>query len=372
MVSRLRAIGRRFTQHRSTRLTAEGFQFLLFTLAIGVAAINTGNNLFYLLLAMMLSIILMSGIVAEHCLRRLECHRHLPDLLFAHEPATATLVVTNRKSRFPSFSLRLFDVIDGQDVDRGLTIRHLLPGTSQLLSYPLVATKRGRLQLDGVRVVTSFPFGLFVKKAFYPIGGTSVVCPQIRPLDDGLLQDLLAVGHEHPVHRRGHGSDLYNLRLYHSGDDSRNIHWVTTAKTSTLIVRETEAEDQRRATIHLATIAPSTHEASFEEAVAFSASLVTHLSGRGYHLRLEAGSSLSSFGQGETHLVHLLQTLALCERCSPDREMWPIDGPLAEREDVEEGALIVVRPWDGADVQRTASSTILIDAATITRAPYVI
>ncbi len=154
MLSRLRVIRRRLTQHRSTRLTSEGLQFLLFTLAVGVAAINTGNNLFYLLLAMMLSIILISGIVAEHCLRRLEFHRYLPDLLFVNEPTTATLVVKNCKSRLPSFSLRLHDVTEGQDLDHGLAIRQLLPTTSRMLSYPVISVKRGRLQLDGVRVVT--------------------------------------------------------------------------------------------------------------------------------------------------------------------------------------------------------------------------
>ena len=75
MLTHIRSIVRRLTHHRSTRLTSEGLQFLFFTVAVGVAAINTGNNLFYLLLAMMLSIILISGIVAESCLRRLEFHR---------------------------------------------------------------------------------------------------------------------------------------------------------------------------------------------------------------------------------------------------------------------------------------------------------
>lgn len=344
---------------------------MLFTLAVGVAAINTGNNLFYLLLAMMLSIILISGIVAEHCLRRLEFHRHLPDLLFTNEPTTATLVVKNCKSRLPSFSLRVFDVNGGRDLDRGLDIRQLFPGTSQLLSYPLIATRRGRLELDGVRVVTSFPFGLFVKKAYYPVEGTAVVCPEIKPLADGILQDLVATGHEHSVHRRGYGNDLYNLRLYHAGDDSRNIHWATTARTSKLIVRETEAEDQRRATIHLSTIAPASHDTLFEEAVAFTASLVQHLASRGYHLRLVAGSSHSSFGQGETHLIALLRILALCERRSPDTGLGSQDELFTGRQDAEVGALIAVRPWDGAEVPGTDNPTLLIDAATFARTPHV-
>ena len=372
MLSQLRAIVRRVTQHRSTRLTSEGLQFLLFTLAVGVAAINTGNNLFYLLLAMMLSIILISGIVAEHCLRRLEFHRHLPDLLFANEPTTATLVVKNRKSRLPSFSLRLLDVSGERDLDQGMAIRQLLPTASQMLSYPLIATKRGRLQLDGVRVVTSFPFGLFVKKAYYPVEGTAVVCPKITALTEDILHDLLIAGYEQTVHRRGHGNDLYNLRLFHAGDDSRNIHWVTTARTSKLIVRETEAEGQRRATVHLSTLAPVSHDGVFEEAVAFTASLVHHLAGQNYHLQLVAGAFRSSFGQGEIHLIDLLRMLALCERCSPDTRLGTVVAPYAEREDLEEGALIVVRPWGGAEILGAENPTILIDAARFTGAPHVV
>lgn len=372
MWSQLRALVQRFTHHRSTRLTSEGLQFLLFTLAVGIAAINTGNNLFYLLLAMMLSIILISGIVAEHCLRRLEFHRHLPDLLFANEPVTATLVAKNGKSRLPSFSLHVCDVSGGRDLDRGLSIRQLLPGSSRVLSYSLIASRRGKLHLDGVRVVTSFPFGLFVKKAYYPVEATAVVCPEITPLADRILQDLLVAGHEHSAQRRGYGNDLYNLRLYHAGDDSRNIHWPTTARTSKLIVRETEAEDQRRATVYLSTVAPASHDARFEVAVAFTASLVHHLAARGYHLRVVAGPSRSSFGQGETHVVALLRILALCERRSPDADLGTPGEPQAKGHDSEEGALIVVRPWDGAVVPGADDASLLIDGAAIGGTSHVV
>ena len=365
MPSQLRAIVRQLTANRSTRFTTEGLQFLLFTLAVSVAAINTGNNLFYLLLAMMLSIILISGIAAEHCLRRLEFHRHLPDLLFVNEPTTATLVVRNGKSRLPSFSLRVLDVTDGHDLDRGLLLRQILPGASRLLSYPLIATRRGRLQLDGVRVVTAFPFGLFVKKAYYPVRDIAVVSPEIKPLKEGMLQQLRTTGNEHHVHRRGQGNDLYNLRLYQAGDDSRNIHWVTTARTANLMVRETEAEDQRRATIQLSVLAPVSHDALFEEAVTFTASLVHHLTMRGWNLRLAAGPVCSSFGRGEAHLVDLLRVLALCERRAPEGEYGLHDDGFTERSAVEEGALIVVRPWDGAPTPEDPA--LLIDSAALAR-----
>ena len=371
MLSHMRAIIRRLTRHRSTRFTSEGIQFLFFTLAVCVSAVNTGNNLFYLLLAMLLSMILISGIAAEYCLRRLEFHRHLPDLLFVDEPATATLVMKNGKSWLPSFSLRLFDVHDGADLDRGLMVPQLLPGSSRLLSYPLLATRRGLLRLDGVRVATSFPFGLFIKKAYYPVEGLAHVCPAITPLADDLLRDLLVAGQEQASHRRGYGSDLYNIRLYHAGDDSRNIHWATTARTAKLMVRETEADNQRKAVIQLSLLAPDSHDKVFEEAVAVTASLVSHLVLRGYQLKLMAGSDYSSFGQGEAHLLALLRMLALCERRAPGAEIQPQEHMPIEQQETESGTVIVVRPWKEGAMSGTEASTVLIDVDTFAGSSHV-
>jgi uncharacterized protein (DUF58 family) len=250
-------------------------------------------------------------------------------------------------------------------------IRELLPGASKLLSYPLVAARRGRLRLDGVRVITSFPFGLFLKTAYYPVDGEAVICPEIKPLADEVLPDLLAAGQEHTAPRKGYGSDLYNLRLYLAGDDSRAIHWVTTARTSKLTVRETEAENQRRASIYLSPLAPDNLDAEFEKAVAYTAALIHHLAVRGYHLQLTTGSSRSSFGQGDAHCLELLRMLALCERRAPYADMKSDTDRFVEPPDREDsGALIVVRPWRGADVPRAAVPALLVDSETFLGASH--
>lgn len=356
---------RRLFRHRSTKVTSEGALFLLFTLAIGIAAINTGNNLFYLLLAMMLSLILISGIAAEYSLRRLAFHRHLPDHLIANEPATATLVVKNLKPRLPAFSLNMFDVGGGRQLGRGVEIRQLLPGAGRLLPYTLAAARRGRLQFDGVCVETEFPFGLFKKRRFYPLEDRVIVCPKIRPIDETLLRGLLSVGLEQTVHRRGPGNDLYNLRLYQAGDDSRTIHWPTTARTSQLTVRETEAEDQRRAVVHLSTIAPVSHDALFEQAVSIAASIIRLLSQRGYLLQLAIGSSRSVFGQGDLHLLELLRMLALCERQSPHAESVLQRTLPGEPLDAQGGTMIAVQAWNGPRDIEPEQPTITIDGEII-------
>jgi len=347
------------SRRRSIRLTSEGTRFLLFTFGIGLAAINTGNNLFYLLLAMMLSLIVISGLLSEHCLRRLEFHRHVPDLIMANEPTTLTLSVTNRNRHLPSFSLRLLDVVEGQDVDRGLSIHLLPPQSSVLLSYPLLATKRGWIRFEGIRAQTLFPFGLFLKKGLYSTEAHLLVSPPIKPLTLRFVDELVSEGQGESLPRRGHGSQLYNLRLYQPGDDSRAIHWMTTARTSQLIVRETEAEDQRRITVVLSIVAPEEREPLFERSVTFVASLLWQLTERAYPVRLIVGTEDSRLGSGSAHLLAMLRLLALCERQPPETGGIGHHGePPPLTHEGERGYTVAVVPWSN---QAAPTNTVQAD-----------
>ena len=347
------------SRRRSVRFTPEGTKFFLFTFGIGLAAINTGNNLFYLLLAMMLSLIVISGLLSEHCLRRLEFRRHVPDLIMANEPITLTISVTNRNRHLPSFSLRLFDVAEGQDVDRGLAIRLLPPQSSVLLSYPLIATKRGWILFEGIGAQTLFPFGLFLKKGRYPVEAHLLVSPPIKPLTLRFVDELVSEGQGAALTRRGDGTQLYNLRLYQPGDDSRAIHWVTTARTSQLIVRETEAEDQRRITVVLSIVAPEESEPLFERSVTFVASLLWQLTERVHPVRLIVGTEDSGLGSGYPHLMAMLRLLALCERQSPETDKMGHHAELSllAREG-ERGYTLAVIPWSD---QATPANTVQAD-----------
>src|SRR2546429_7599778 len=95
-IEQLREFVRWLYHYRSISLTSEGTGFGLLSFAVGIAAINTGNNLLYLLLPMMLSLIVMSGILSEQCLKQLRVRRRVPGHVFAHGPATPALSGTNR------------------------------------------------------------------------------------------------------------------------------------------------------------------------------------------------------------------------------------------------------------------------------------
>lgn len=354
---------RRIYRHRSLRLTSEGTTFLIFTLAVGIAAINTGNNLFYLVLALMLSLVVISGLLSEQCLRRLEFQRYTPDLIMANDPSTITLSITNRNARFPSFSLRLLDHSGEQDIDRGLFVRHLPAKRSLLLSYPILATQRGWIHLQAVRAETLYPFGLFLKRALYPLEASILVGPAVKPLSLRFIDELVSEGQGQPLPRRGQGIQLYNLRLYQPGDDSRSIHWMTTARTSQLTVRETEAEDQRRITVILSTIAPDQLDGLFERSVTLVASLLWYLSERAYPLRLVVDDDDSGLGTGPDHLLVMMRLLALTTRRRPDRQ--DVQGNNASfAGNAEAGYTIAVVPWsDPESGLRFVSADRLIQGA---------
>lgn len=323
----------------------------------GVAAINTGNNLFYLLLSMMLSLVIISALLSELSLGRLGFHRHVPDLITANDPITLTVTVTNHNQWLPCFSLKLFDIVGGKDVDRGLYL-HQLPGQrAVLLSYPLLAATRGIIHIGGVRVETLFPFGLFVKRAIFPAKADLLVGPPIKPVSLQFVDELLSEAHGRSLPRRGPGSELYNLRQYQPGDDSRSIHWMSTARTSQLIVREKESEDHRHITIFLSTIAPEEKDGLFERSVTLVASLLWQLCNKSHSFRLIVEREDSGFGAGTDHLLGILRLLALCKRQNPYSTEDNSPGQLtANSPGLEQGYILAVVPWPDESIRKIATT----------------
>jgi uncharacterized protein (DUF58 family) len=318
MFERIRESFRWFYRYRSIRLTSEGTRYVLLTLAVGVAAINTGNNLLYLLLAMLLSLIVMSGLLSEQSLKQLEFRRRMPDRVFANQPATISLSIANRKARVPTFSLRVQDIVAGAAVDRGIHLLHAPPRSVTVQSYPMLVPQRGLHRIEGIKLLTRFPFGLFLKAATLPFASEVVVYPEVKPLPVALAHDLTTWGHDQTVSRRGPGVGLYNLRRYHDGDDSRAIHWKTTARQRRLMVRETEAEDQRRVVLILPTSVPETAQPAFEQAVSLTASLAAFFHAQGHAIRLLVGEQEIPAGTGEAHYDTILRALALCRPVSSE------------------------------------------------------
>src|SRR5690554_6896132 len=140
---------------RMQRVTREGWFYLAFTLAVGVAAINTGNNLLYLVLGLLVSVLLLSAFLSETVLSKLRIGRELPPYGVVGQPLRVGIVVTNRKRRMASHSL----VISELGIEGARTfVARVGPQSSVRAFWTGVEPRRGLLRLQGFRITTRFPF----------------------------------------------------------------------------------------------------------------------------------------------------------------------------------------------------------------------
>ena len=141
---------------RRLKFTQTGRYFTGMTLLIGFGAINTGNNLLYLLLGMMLTLIIISGILSESVLQELKISRTFPGRIFANTPAPVEVIVKNQKARLPSFSIQVLDKIAGVDKTRSpaVYLMRIEPGESLKTAYRFEFPHRGRWQIEGSELAT--------------------------------------------------------------------------------------------------------------------------------------------------------------------------------------------------------------------------
>lgn len=243
---RLRASG----TTRGLRFTREGRIFVLVTLGVGAAAVNSGNNLLYLVLGLMLSLILVSGVLSDLVLAGIEGARVLPARAFAGGPALVEIVLHNDKARLPSFSLEVEDKAEGLTTDRRCYFLKVEASGEQRATYRRDLPRRGRVVFSALRISTRYPFGLFDKWRLLPLSGELIVFPEV---DGSARAPVLGAGGEGATERnvRGPGIEPAGLRDYRIGDEARSLHGRRSAALGRLVVRERERETSRTMVIAL-------------------------------------------------------------------------------------------------------------------------
>lgn len=304
-------------------VTRAGIVYVLVTLVIGIAALNTGNNLLYIVVAAMLAAILVSGVVSAWVLRYLELDVRLPEHLFAGRVVLGRIVLQNPRRFLPSFSIRVVSTrkkrkkpvkqwqwepttfafpfnrpSDQQWLrlpDRRLrrvTVLPPPPGIFQGMAYfPFIPPQaelsadlelrfeqRGRYREDSFGLATRFPFAFLTKTRRVSLPREVLVYPRIEPTEE-IFQILPLVRGEWESFVRGRGAELYRIREYMPEDSARHVDWKATAKSGSLKVREFAREDERRLCIAFDNPEPGLiSERAYEKAVDLTASLAWHFS----------------------------------------------------------------------------------------------
>jgi uncharacterized protein (DUF58 family) len=340
-------------------VTRAGIIYVLATLLIGIAALNTGNNLLYIIVAAMLAAVLVSGVASALVLRDLELDVRLPEHVFAGKPVLGRFLLHNPRCWLPSFSIHVVPskrkpakkwLIEPATFGFPLKrppeqqwvrlpdrrVRRIVndgsaPGIFQGFAYfPYLAPKaelsadlelrfqrRGRYAEDSFGLSTRFPFAFLTKTRRVPLARTVLVYPAVEPTDQ-FLDILPMITGEFETFVRGRGYDLYRIREHMPEDSARHVDWKATAKSGSLKVREFSREDERKLRLVFDNPAPGilTPEA-YERAVALAASLAWHFANE--------DADLSFVAQGYKADPDVYQFLAHLALIEPKAEPSVID-----------------------------------------------
>ncbi len=304
---------------RTLRPTRAGWCFFLLTFGVGFAALNTGNNLLYLVLSLMLAFLVLSGVLSEAALRGIRVRRRLPRELHADAAAPVGLEIRNTLRHVPSFAIVVEDRLreagsPERAGGRAFALR-VAPGRSESRCYRLVPTRRGPLEFTGFRVFTRFPFGLFSKSLLLRAPQQALAFPAIeavRPLEHvGSARG----GGESLAGPAGQGAGVSGLREFAFGDSVRRIHWPVSIRCGELLVRRVESEHEAEIEVRLNTRGAQAGE-GFEQRVSWAASeVVAHLDAA-HRVALRTDAAYLVADRGPVHRTRLLAFLA---RVQPGR-----------------------------------------------------
>ncbi len=300
--------------NRTLQVTREGGGFIFLLFGVGIGAINTGNNLLYLVLAMCCSFIVVSGILSEQTLKGISIHGSLPKMVYPEDSYPLHLKISNSKKTIPSYSLYVefpLDPMGRYRIEQTAYAYHVPHQSSVDERLKFVGLKRGPVHLETVHLKTSFPFGFFVKIKILPIVVETLIFPVIKNV-------ALPSPTEYSEEGEGTiglaGDDLYSIREYQPGDPMAAVHWKSSAKTGTLRVKEFSKGGLHSYTLFLNIIDPQTNvmvePEALENRVTETASLAYHLIRRRDEVSLKTPEMQTPSGNTETHLEHILKYLA--------------------------------------------------------------
>ena len=242
--------------NRTLQVTREGGGFILLLFGVGLGAINTGNNLLYLIFAMCCSFIIVSGVLSEQTLKDITVQITGPKTVYQNDFHALNLEIINSKKRVPSYSLRVEfpkDSMGRYRIDQTAYSYQIPPQSSVKKNLMFTGLRRGPVQIKTVLLKISFPFGFFVKTRILTVHVEILIFPAIKEV-------VLPSPTEYSEEGEGvislAGDDLYSLREYQPGDPMASVHWKSSAKTGTLRVKEFSKGGMHNFTLFLNIVDP--------------------------------------------------------------------------------------------------------------------
>jgi uncharacterized protein (DUF58 family) len=282
------------------RITKAGAIYIGVTLLLGFAAVNTGNNLLFLLVAALLAFMSVSGVSGWQNIKGLQVSIEFPDEIYAGQETFVTVRLENRKRYLSSFLLNL--TLPGS----GEVSFFMLPRNGDdtdilSLSFP----RRGDQEVAWAQVSSTFPVNFFVRRTGVAVNGHCVVFP--RPLPCAMAEPGSGrrSGGRESSRRKGNEGDLLRISDYTGAEPIKLIHWRLSARSDGLKVKELSGPVQEPVLID-----PHLLSGTTEERLSRAAWLVNRLiRDRQVPVGLRLGERVIAPGTSRQHRMRLLTEL---------------------------------------------------------------
>jgi len=293
-------------------LTRDGWIFLSAIAIVVLAAINTSNNLLYMVLSVLISVLLLSGFLLELNFRFLETDILLPSRCIAGDVFPFSIRIHNRRRVFPMISVRVEPASNSALNFESFYFAGINPLGHAKYTSESVLPRRGRYSVREVLGASRFPFGLLSKKHTCEVNGEIVCYPAIVPRD---RLSIYALDEQGTIQRpeRGSGYELHTIRDYVYSDGARHVHWKASAKTASLKTREFAADEGRRVILAMDRFGTPEDTEEFEEQVTRAASLAFHCTADGSEVAFVSDDWRTGPGSPEVVLDSILEYLATVE-----------------------------------------------------------
>ncbi len=214
------------------KISKSGALYILITLLLGFAAVNTGNNLLFLVVSGLLAFMSVTGLAGMYNIKKMIPDLHPPEEIYSGIPAPFRLSVKNIKRSLPSFLIRI-ESCTGQALVFPVVVKNAECHGTVMFTY----NQRGRVPVGRITVSSPYPVGFFTRYWSFETDRTVMVFPH------PLASDLYGSGEESPVtgaslrRDRGMSGELERIYPYSGSEPLRMIHWKHSARSNDLLVK---------------------------------------------------------------------------------------------------------------------------------------
>jgi uncharacterized protein (DUF58 family) len=288
--------------HSPIKITKAGWLYIVLTIILGFAAVNTANNLIYIVASALLSFMAVSGLFGKNNLVKIDISVDFPAEVYAGRTFPVKVTLANNRNLLPAFLIRV-------SIERDVVLFPYVEARQKDSKYINTCfAQRGKYYISEVSISSIFPFNFFIRsKAIQSYQETIVFLePRACTLltkDENQSKNL----GEHNSLIHGYGDDITSIREYSHGDPLKYINWKATAKTDKLKTNKFSSNQSRPVMLDI-TLLPL-H--GLEAKLSCLTYLILRLVRNNTPVGLKLSNKLMNPSTTQVHKLNMLKELAL-------------------------------------------------------------